>query len=197
MKKFIALTVALVSFGAMAQSKHMVTLSGYETGTESDRSLDLEHSTGSNNAGKNESTKRLNLNYAYAVTPSIQVGFNYKMSKKLTSGDLAAAGDESTSYGLQAIYNFAGQLSDTHYVAVKYDMMKAKESDTTGNDGSKTNVWSLEAGHRFSMGTIWGMNFNYSPSATLALSSTEYDAAQDDTSRTALTLNFVKFDVLF
>jgi hypothetical protein len=201
MKKFIALAVAVFSMSALA-NKHMVTLTGFDNGFNSaDQSLALVHSTGSEqgaSGNENTSTKRLNLNYAYAITDSFQIGANYKMNKELTSGDVAAAGDETTSYGLQVIYNFAHQLHDTNYLAVKYDMMKAEESDTTGDDGWETNTWTVEAGHRFSMGTVWGMNFNYSPSVSLAFSNTDYDASgSDESSTTDFTLNVVKFDVLF
>jgi hypothetical protein len=94
--------------------------------------------------------------------------------------------------GLKVIYNFAGQLSDTNYVAAHYNVKtKVKSND-------KTNTWAVEFGHRFSMGTVWGMNFNYSPSAILALDKTAPAASgSDDSSLTSVSLNFVKFDVVF
>jgi hypothetical protein len=198
MKMFIAIAVALVSFGALAQNRHMVTLSGYEGGNRQDRSLDLYSSTGSNSTGTNTKTRNIALNYAYALTDTWQIGASFKQFQELTRGDVAAAGDKTTTYGLQVIYNFAHRLYDTSYLALHYDMLKADESDTTGNDGFKTNTWALEGGHRFSLGNLWGMNFNYAPSATLGFTKSTYDASNsDDTSTTALSLNFVKFDVLF
>ena len=192
MKMFLVLAVAALSMSAFA-SKSMVTLSGYEGGNSQDRSLDFSNSTGSEPDGasnKNTTTNNIALNYAYAVTDAVQVGASYKNFRKEVSG----VNDESSSksMGLQVIYNFAGQLSDTNYVAVHYDVKTLVES----ND--KTNTWSAEFGHRFSMGTVWGMNFNYSPSASLALAKTAIAASgSDDYSSTSVTLNFVKFDVLF
>ncbi len=191
MKMFLCAIVALASLSAFADhhQKHMVTLSGYE-GNQTDRSLDFSNSTGSDSLNKNTTTSNIALNYAYAVTDSFQVGASYKNFRKEVSGvnDL----DSVKSMGLQVIYNFAGQLSDTNYAAVHYDTQTVTQS----ND--KTNTWSAEFGHRFSMGTVWGMNFNYSPSASLAFAKTAPAASgADDSSTTSVSLNFVKFDVVF
>ncbi len=201
MKKIIAIAIASLSLSAMADNKHMVTLSGYETGDAQDRSLDFANSTGTvindSGANQNQSTRRLALNYAYAVTSDFQVGVNYKMNDVKTSGDVAELGDKSTSMGVQVIYNFAHQLTDTNYLALHYDVSKLDESEA-GDDETKTNTWGLEFGHRFSIGNIWGMNFNYSPSATVSVAKTTTDLNDnDDSSTTNVSVNFVKFDVLF
>lgn len=187
--------VALTSLTAFAQ-KSMVTLSGYETGDRQDRSVDFTNATGT------EDGDRLNLsnfaiNYAYAVTDTFQVGANFKKYKLETNGDVDAAGDESTSVGVQVIYNFAHKLTDTCYAALHFDMLNSKDSQ--GNDDAfKTNTLGLEYGHRFLLGKLGGMHFNYSPSATLAFSKTSPDASgADDFSTTVVSLNFVKFDLLF
>ncbi len=189
MKMFLCAIVALASLSAFADhhQKSMVTLSGYETGTQTDRSLDFSNVTGSR--APHNTTSNLALNYAYAVTDAVQVGASYKNFRKEDSG--ANVGSVK-SMGLQVIYNFAGQLSDTNYVAAHYDV----KTDVATND--KTNTWSAEFGHRFSMGTVWGMNFNYSPSASLAFAKTAPEASgSDDSSTTSVSLNFVKFDVVF
>ncbi len=198
MKKFIVLAVAALSMNAFA-SKHMVSLYGYEGGNTTDRSLDFTNSTGDNSSNENIETRNIALNYAYEVVSGIQVGAVYKSFNEKTDGDLAVAGDKTTTMGLGVIYNFAGQLNDTNYAALTYTTVNAEESDVgPGNDGSKTNVWSVDFGHRFSLGTVWGMNFNYSPSASLQFAKTSYDASgSDDTATTSVTVNFVKFDVLF
>jgi len=200
MKKIIAIAIASLSMNAMAAGKSMVTLSGYETGSndngQNNRSLDFSSSTG-NRDSANVSTTNLALNYAYAVTDSVQVGLNYKNFNKKTSGDVKEVGDKSNTMGLQAIYNFDHKLTDTCYAAVHYDLTKNEESQ--GNDkATKTNTWGFEYGHRFSLGNLWGMNVNYSPSATLAFAKTASDASgTDDVSTTNVSLNFVKFDVIF
>ncbi len=186
MKLFLCAVVALASLSAFAQ-KSMVTLSGYETGTSTDRSLDLASGSGSN---PHVYATNIALNYAYSVTDAVQVGAKYKNFREETSG--SASAQSSKTLGLQVIYNFAGKLTDTDYAAVHYDT----KTMTQSND--KTNTWTAEYGHRFSLGNLWGMNFNYSPSASLAFAKTSPAASgSDDSSTTSFTLNFVKFDVLF
>ncbi len=78
-------------------------------------------------------------------------------------------------------------------------MTNSKDStdNTVSDDGSKTNTIGLEYGHRFSLGSLGGMNFKYSPSATLAFGKTSPDGSGlDDSSTTVVSLNFVKFDLL-
>ena len=207
MKMFLVLAVAVLSMSAFA-SKSMVTLSGYETGDQTDRSLNFSNSTGGSD---NSAEQNIALNYAYAITDHFQIGAAYNSHKATEGGNIAAAGDRSTEMGLQVIYNFAGQLADTNYLALGYSTANSANSgaeydDGTGTGGTvnvddafKVNTWALTFGHRFSLGNLWGMNFNYSPSAELAIAKTipsDSDVA-DESSTTAVTLNFVKFDVLF
>lgn len=195
MKKLLCAVIALSSVSAFAQ-KSMVTLSGYETGAHADRSLDFFNKSGTEGAARTNQSN-LALNYAYAVTDTFQVGASYKKHKHETNGDIANAGDDSSTIGVQVIYNFAHKLTDTCYAALHYDMTNSKDSDAA-EDGSKTNTLGLEYGHRFTLGTVMGLNFNYSPSATLAFGKTSPNASgADDSSTTVVSLNFVKFDVLF
>lgn len=194
MKKFIALAVALVSLGAIAQEhKHMVTLSGYEHDTEA-RSLDLTYSK--DDADKESKTQNIALNYAYALNGSWQIGANFKKFTEEFDGDKEAG--SYTSYGLKVIYNFAGKLTDTNYLALGYDMAKYKDdaAPAISQDDDKSNTISLEFGHRFSLGTLWGMNFNWSPSVVLAQESYDPDAG-DKVKTTFFTVNVLKVDVLF
>jgi hypothetical protein len=205
MKKLLCAVIALTSVSAFAQ-KSMVTLSGYETGDRQDRSLDFTNVTGGSG---HDNTSNLAINYAYAVTDALQVGVLYKKFKATSGDDLQLSDDgrggDQTTMGVQVIWNFANKLTDTSYVAVHYDMLNSKETDldSDGNDIAdndfKTNTLGLEYGHRFSLGTLGGMNFNYSPSATLAFAKTNGGDTDviDDQSTTSVTLNFVKFDVLF
>ncbi len=193
MKKFIVLAIAALSLNAFADhhQKSMVTLSGYEGG-QSDRSVDLGNLTGGNGANKH-GISNIALNYAYTLTDTIQVGASYKNFRQEIGGQVDSQDITSAkTFGLQAIYNFAGKLTDTSYAALHYDMK------TTTASNNKTNTWGVEYGHRFNMGTVMGLNFNYSPSATIAVAKTTAAASGvDDSSTTNFSLNFVKFDVLF
>lgn len=195
MKKFLVAALALASVSAFAQ-KHMVTLSGYETGNIQNRTLDLNLAHG---GSPNERTQNIALNYAYAVTDTVQVGASYKMFEETESDRLQAPGDKNRTIGFQVIYNFKHQLIDTCYAALHYDMKKNYESETVpAVKGSDVNTWGLEYGHRFGLGKLAGMHFTYSPSATLSFAKTDSEIPNtDDQSTTSLSLNFVKFDVLF
>lgn len=200
----VAGAIALSSTAAFAfNGRSMVTLEGYETGNRQDRSLDLYNQTGSSNdtTGTNVSTMNIALNYTYAFSDAMMVGGIYKNWDKSTSGDVAASGDKSTTWGAQFIYNLAGKLVDTCYLGLRYEM---KKDDATSSTAStvrkevKTSTYTVEFGHRFNIGNLGGMNFTYSPSAELAFAKTAFDdSGVDDAATTTFNLNFVKFDVLF
>jgi hypothetical protein len=202
MKKFLAIVVALSSISAFAQ-RHMVTLSGYENDRQ-DRSLDLYNAFGgANGPAANARTRNIALNYAFAVTNFLQVGALYKNYENTIGGDQSADDQSSTTMGLFVIYNFAHRLTDTNYLGLKYTTQKFKESDVAevgdaGDDDDKLDTWSLEFGHRFSLGTLWNMNFNFSPSVELAFAKfAPAESGRDDSSTTEFRLNVIKFDVLF
>lgn len=211
MKSFIAFALLVFSAQTFAQ-RSMVTLSGFDTGDQADRSLNLNYGRGGSG---NSKLMNINLNYAYAITEAFQIGLEYKNYKKTSSGDIENFGDSYSGYGAKIIYNFAHKLKDTTYVSIGYGINKIDDSDdkldldedgTNETDykiGAETGVWNFEIGHRFSLGTILGMNFNYSPSANLSFTKTDAEVkilgekVKDESSTTNLTLNFVKFDVLF
>jgi len=197
MKKFFAIAIASLSFNALADHhvKHMVTLGGYTTGDAQDRALDFSYS--SDDADQKAKSQNIALNYAYAINNQWQVGAFYKNNSTTTDGDVLTAGGSSTTMGLKAIYNFDG-LVNTNYLALSYGIQNIKDDATSGSqDGDKNTTIGLEFGHRFSIGTIWGMNFNYSPSLTVSQVSFESDNGGEDTKTMAASVDFVKFDVLF
>ncbi len=193
MKKLLVGFIALTSVSAFA-SKSMVTLSGFENdrGGEQERSLDLYHSNGGNT---HNTERNLALNYAYAIVPAVQLGVDY--ANYMQEG-ADKAETKANRWGLFAIYNFAGQLSDTHYVGLKYSMAKTQTDDSAGDETAddKTNAWTLEGGHRFSLGTLWGMNYNWSPSLQVAITNTDPKVGEK-ASTTEFKLNVLKVDVLF
>lgn len=210
MKKNFVILCLLFSAQAFAQ-KSMVTLTGFDTGNQADRSINFTNSHGGSD---NSKERNLNLNYAYAITNAFQIGFDYTNYKKTSGGDIVSHGDSYTGYGIKAIYNFSHRLYDTTYVSVGYGILNFDDSDETfdfGNGNGEvdfkrdadTDYWTFELGHRFSLGTIWGMNFNYSPAVSLSFSHTDIKVKatdvniKDEESFTNVSLNLVKFDVLF
>lgn len=205
MKKIIALAVALVSFGALAhdhegehEHKHMVSVSGWENDIQ-DRSVDLTWA--SNDKDAEEEVTNYAFNYAYAIAPAWQIGGKFKMYTQELNGNVVGKGDESTTYGVFGIYNFAGRLSNTNYLSVGYDMTETEDSVAVGKNDTETNTWNVEFGHRFSLGHLWSMDFNWSPSIMLSQSSIEDEGApgtkDDEYDSTVVQLNVLKVDILF
>ena len=199
--KILALAIALVSFGAIADEhhKHMVTISGWESGNVQDRSIDFGMS--SNDKKNEEEVRNVALNYAYAITNSWQIGAKFK-SYLEESNNKTVSGGDSTTYGVFGIYNFAGKLTDTNYLSLGYDMQENEDSDASGalKDSSEVNTWTLEFGHRFSLGHLWNMDFNWSPSIEVSRATTEDDAvigSDDEFVTTAVGFNVLKVDILF
>jgi hypothetical protein len=211
MKKIIFGLVALMSFGAYAQ-RSMVSLYGFNTGDTLDRSFQFVNGHGtSDNLKQND----LAFNYAYAITDMFQLGVQYKSHELKTSGDIAEFGDKSSEIGLFAIYNLANRLTNTPYLYIGYSIAKTDDADDlldTDGDGVGDTDYSLEVnegrwnigfGYRWSMGSLGGMNFNFSPSVDLEFAKFETEASlastklKSDSSTTALAINIVKFDVLF
>lgn len=208
MKKFIALAVALVSLSAVAHNhdhgdyKHMVTLGGYE-GDRTERTLDFYWS--SDDAKNEKASQNIALNYAYAITQSWQVGGLYKNYEVTTNDKVIQDNQGYNAFGLFVIYNFAGKLTDTNWLKLGYTMKNFEESDlqedlvtAAGDDDDKLNTISLEFGHRFSLGHLWSMDFNWSPSIEVSRATNEPAASgSDDVQTTSVALNVLRVDVLF
>lgn len=195
MKKLLIGSLALASVSAFAQStmspRHMIQLSGYE-GTQEDRSLDIY----SSNGGSSHSTRsNVALNYAFAVTPSWQLGALFKKFQNEGAGKEKL---ETQTFGVFGIWNLAQRLTDTTFVGLKYQMGNQENKNTLGikTNDDDTQTISAELGHRFTLGTLWAMNFNWSPSLELGVSRIDPDQG-DESSSTEVKLNVLKVDVLF
>lgn len=211
MKTILVLVIGLFSFSALAQ-KHMVTLSGFDTGDSTDRSVDFQRSHGGSD---NDKENNIAFNYAYAVTDMFQIGFQYQSYEATSGGDVVEFGDKYYGAGIFAIANLSNRLTDTPYVRVGYSIGKFQDSDDKldlDEDGepdtdykieADRGAWNLGVGYRWNIGKIWGMNFTYSPSVDLNFAKFETEVnvlgenTKDTQSITELSLNLVKFDVLF
>lgn len=207
MKKIIYGLVAFISMSAFAQ-RSMVILEGYESGNATDRSVDFSRSNGGT---ENSKATNLALNYAFAITNAIQLGASFGSYESTDGGDVLESGNKYRKLGLYAVYNFSQRLTDTTYLSVGYSVLDSEDSDAiydTDGDGTedtdlddnfKVSTWEIRLGHRFSLGNLGGMNFNYSPSVDLTFNTLKFasDLESSNQSNTSLTLNIVKFDVLF
>ncbi len=196
MKKVLAGLLALVSVSAFAQDgRSMITLSGYESSRSSalDRSLDIYHTNGGSSG--HSVTNSIAFNYAYALTDFFQLGATFRTWKH--EGTLKSE-ENAVNYGIFGIYNFAGKLSNTNYLALKLTNGNAnvKDNDGVKTTDNKSQVIDFEFGHRFGIGNLWGMNYNWSPSLELAFSRLDPKHG-NNSAQTDFRLNILKVDVLF
>jgi hypothetical protein len=192
MKKLLVVAIAaLVTTSAFAQ-KSMVRMYGWDSGS---RASSFDVSTKSNDADSKTDTTNIAINYAYAITDAFQLGLTYKSY----TGEVAGTDVDKTTTGLSAYYNIDGKVNDTCYVALHYNMTAWGEAEGTdaAKDDAQTDI-VLEYGHRFAVGSAWGLNLAFSPSVMYTMSTFAPDAdGSDDVASTALAWNFLKFDVLF
>ena len=205
MKKLLVAILALSTASAFAGTDNMVRMYGWDAGA---RAMSFDVSLSSDDADEKGESQRIALNYARAFG-QWQVGLTYVTDSETTTGS-ADSKSSGTTTGLSGYYNLDSDLGNTCYVALHYNM-HASSSDTgvswdfggnaaIGEDDTATTI-ALEYGHRWTVGSAWGLNLTYAPSVTYAMTSYDWDvSAHDDTkgtSSTELGWNFLKFDVLF
>lgn len=193
MKKLLVVAVAvLVSASAFAQ-KSMVRLDGcLETGRCD--SADF-HMNG--NDGNDVSETSFALNYAHLFTDNFGAGLTYKSKNKATDGDVDAVGDKSSTIGLSGYWNMEGGWSNTCWLALHYNMVTEDDTTDGTEDGNKQTHIVLEYGHRWALGSAWGLNLNYAPSVTYTMGTVTPNNDGDDVKATDLSLNVANFAVLF
>lgn len=188
MKKLLVGLLAITTASAALADGHahnMVRFTNADNAANT-RSFDVsfDTTTADNGAdGTDVASNNLALNYARAFG-QWQAGLTYKSNSPENSG-------ASTTIGLSGYYNMEEDLLNTCYFAFHYDMMTAANDD-------KTNTISLEYGHRWLVGSAWGMNLTFAPSVVLSQATTTYDNdALEDQVMTSVGWNWAKFDVLF
>jgi hypothetical protein len=206
MKNLLVALLALSAVSAFADNhaehmhegknlKHMVRFMGF-TDAGASRSFDV--SLNSNDADSETNTTNIALNYAYAINNNWQVGATYKSF----TGEVAGSDVDATTMGLSGYYNWGKSLDSTCYVALHYNVTNIGENGdyndvTLSEDDTVTDI-SVEYGHRFHVGHVWGLHLTYAPSVAYTVSTFEPDAAgADEVDTNTLAWNFVKFDVLF
>lgn len=184
----VSLAFATATYAGGEDAKHMVRMYGFDdAGISSSFDVSFGTTTGNSNVEDADSAENnLALNYAYAINGNWQVGGTYK-NKGTAAGD-------TTTMGLSAYYNMAGDIANTCYVGLHYNM-------TTDADDNKATEIALEYGHRWHLGHAWGMHLTYAPSLmwSQTTSTLDDDSATNyvDEVESALAWNWIKFDVLF
>jgi hypothetical protein len=194
MKRLVAGLIALASVSAFAQ-KSMVQFNGFADGGNS-ASVDFSNSSNDVEDAE-EKVSNIALNYAYAVTEQIQVGLTYKSYSKTTDGDVGAVGDKSNTLGFDFFYNF-DSVASGHYVGLHLHNTTVADSEAVDDSGNKQALTSLEYGHRFGLGKLWGASVAYAPSISYNMHKQTPNAdGADAVNTTSLSWNWINFAVLF
>ena len=193
MKKLLVAVLALASVSAFANHKNLVSFDGdtlshfakYVTG-----SIDGK----SGNADTDVTTFSFNVNYAWAVHSNVYVGGILGFSKNETeTNGVKSNADEGNSfnYGLRAIYDLSTDHANSMYVSLSYLIENEKYVDL------ETTYTTVEFGKRYSMFSLLaGPNVTYAPS--IAYTKIGHDSKETNIDGgSSITLNLVKFDVLF
>ncbi len=184
MKKLLTAVLALTAATTFAANENMVRFTNPWDSVEN-RSFDVSFGTTESENGVDEAdtaTNNIALNYARAFG-QWQVGLTYKNYTDSTGDDV--------TIGLSGYYNMESDLTNTCYFGLHYTTMTEANDDVTNSIG-------LEYGHRWNVGSAWGMTLTYAPSVVFTQATTEYDADNtEDQVATGLAWNWVKFDVLF
>ncbi len=206
MKKLLTAVLALTAATTFAANENMVRMYGWDAGsraTSFDVSLDGDDAK---EAGKND---RIALNYARAFG-QWQVGLTYVSHTTETTGT-ADSKMVGNTVGLSGYYNLAEDLGNTCYFALHYNMhsttsvgASASTYDVAGaslGDKDTATTIALEYGHRWTVGSAWGLNLTYAPSVAYSMTTVDYDADANKDAKgeahNSLAWNFLKFDVLF
>jgi hypothetical protein len=197
MKKIFMAVLAFASVASYAHnhdSKHMVRFYGFDADESGVQSFDVSFKTEDNGTTKS-SSNNVSLNYAYAVTNAIQVGVTYHNNQN--------SDGNKNMMGGSVYYNTAGKLTDTCYFALHYNVTTDQQLSATQIAANEKEIdifdTIIEYGHRFSIGSAWGMHLTYAPSVAYKMTKQEQEKNDEDytTDTTSLTWNFLKFDLLF
>ncbi len=207
--KLLALAL-LVSLPVLAQTKHQVTLgnsmagwSGSSTSFVTDKDKGIkDFEIGSGN---------INLNYAYSLTPQLQLGAFLKTEtgrteQNNTNGDKFESDESDGAIYLFATFNFSDVLNESFYLSLGFGGTSHKEEfkDTDSGVTTKsefdytTRGMFVSFGKRFTLSGMGIQNLTFSPAITIEAGSVSGDLEDSGVERYATgKLDLIKFDLLF
>lgn len=211
MKKLLVALVAMTMVSAaMADGHSMIRLDGCFDGQCDNLNFNMDSDDAKDAELKSQN---IALNYAIAFGGNWGAGITYKQMSSTRDGEVyegsLGESDNYTTTGLSFYWNKDGSWSDSCFAALHYNMTSAKDA-TVDEDGvnlasdsgafDRTDI-SIEYGHRFNLGSLMGVNWNWSPSVMYTMSTTEFDddytTGEDTIKSTELTLNVANVAVAF
>jgi hypothetical protein len=199
MKKLLVGLLTLTTATGFAAGEHMIKLDGCADGTCDSLDFDMQ----SNDADSKVESQNIALNYAYSWG-TWGAGLTYKNSFSETDGEAQDEGDRQQTVGVSFYWNKDGAWDNSCFAALHYDMTTYGDYDSDNNGeenddtGADITVTTVEFGHRYTLGKMMGMNWNYVPSVSYAMTKKAPAASgSDDINTTNLTLNVANFAVTF
>ena len=194
-KLLVALVATTMVSSAFAAGKSMIRLDGCFDG----QCDTLDFRMSDDDVEDNESkVQNLALNYAMSFAGNWGAGLSYMQMSETTDGDVVDAGDKSSAITISGYYNIDGSWTDSCFVGLHYMMTDAEDSEAGDDDGYKTNTITLEYGHRYGLGSLMGVTWNWSPSVSYAMATEmSNNDDNDDVKSTDLRLNVANMAVTF
>jgi len=193
MKKLLVALVALTTVSAFAGNS-MVRLDGCFDGTCDTLDFDMA----SDDADAKSESQTIAFNYAMAFAGNYGAGLTFAQSTETTDGDVMTVGDKSQTVGVSFYWNKDGSWSDSCFAALHYNMTSNDDTEATTDSGNKNTDIVLEYGHRFKIGSVMGLDWNWAPSVSYTMGTKVYnDDSKDDLKSTSLSLNVANVAVSF
>lgn len=202
MKKLLVAVLALTTMSAFAGNS-MIKLDGCFDGTCDTLDFNM---AGDDVEDAEASSMNLALNYAMAFGGNYGAGITFAKSTKTTDGDMVVGNesDNAQTIGLSFYWNKDGSWDDSCFAAFHYNMVSWADADVTAggadseDSGTEATQIGLEFGHRYKLGSLMGVNWNWTPSVSYTMTASEGNADGSDTvNSTDLTINVANMAVTF
>ncbi len=196
MKKLLVAILALTTASAFAGNS-MIRLDGCFDGTCDTLDFDMYSDDVKDSETK---TQNLALNYAMSFAGNWGAGLTFAQESKTTDGDISSSNQENNHQAItiSGYYNMDGAWDDSCFVGLHYTMDTVEDHDTTDDSGWKDTTIGLEFGHRYKLGSLVGVNWNWAPSVSYNMTTRAFNNDDaDDVKATNLTLNVANVAVTF
>ncbi len=200
MKIILALSFFIASFAATAQSR-LVSIDAFDMSYTGGLLVGSRNAAG-NRKDEDETTFRLNLNYAQSL-PQYE-GLMWKAQVFFNRTDIDQGSNDTldSRFGLAGglLYNFQpSDIKNSFLASALMGLERQTIEEAGADDESGLNMFLLlEGGKRWDMGEYAKINISYAP--TIAFQWKRFGGDLRDEyykSATELRFNFLKFDILF
>jgi hypothetical protein len=201
MKKLLVAVLALTTMSAFAGNS-MIKLDGCFDGTCD--TLDFNMAGDDTDAA--DASMNLAFNYAMAFGGNYGAGLTFAKSSQTTDGDMVVGNesDNAQTIGLSFYWNKDGSWDDSCFAAFHYNMVSWADADVTAggadseDTGAEATQMVVEFGHRYKLGSLMGLNWNWTPSVSYAMTAATSNVEDADTvNSTELTINVANMAVTF